>query len=107
ELGFKGLLVSDWEAIGQVDPSYRNAVKKSIEAGIDMAMVPSTWKMFQATLKDLVNSGEIPLSRIDEAVYRILVVKFRLGLFENPYVDESISSIVGNAAQRGCTPSSP
>lgn len=100
ELGFKGLLVSDWEAIGQVDPSYRNAVKKSIEAGIDMAMVPSTWKMFQATLRDLVNSGEIPLSRIDEAVYRILVVKFRLGLFENPYADESLSSIVGNAVHR-------
>lgn len=100
ELGFKGLLVSDWEAIGQVDQSYRNAVKKSIEAGIDMAMVPSTWKLFQATLKDLVNSGEIPVSRIDEAVYRILVVKFRLGLFENPYVDESLSSIVGNAAHR-------
>ncbi len=100
ELGFKGLLVSDWEAISQVDPSYRNAVKKSIEAGIDMAMVPSTWKMFQATLRDLVNSGEIPLSRIDEAVYRILVVKFRLGLFENPYADESLSSIVGNAVHR-------
>ncbi|MBO3753872.1 MAG: glycoside hydrolase family 3 protein, partial [Candidatus Brockarchaeota archaeon] len=100
ELGFKGLLVSDWEAIGQVDQSYRNAVKKSIEAGIDMAMVPSTWKLFQATLKDLVNSGEIPVSRIDEAVYRILVVKFRLGLFENPYVDESLSSIVGNAVHR-------
>jgi len=100
ELGFKGLLVSDWEAIGQVDPSYRNAVKKCIEAGIDMAMVPSTWKMFQETLKDLVNSGEIPVSRIDEAVYRILLVKFRLGLFENPYVDESLSSVVGNAAHR-------
>jgi len=53
ELGFKGLLVSDWEAIGQVDSSYRNAVKKSIEAGIDMAMVPSTWRMFQDTLRDL------------------------------------------------------
>ncbi|MGB9718435.1 MAG: glycoside hydrolase family 3 N-terminal domain-containing protein [Thermoproteota archaeon] len=100
ELGFKGLLVSDWEAIGQVDPSYRNAVKKCIEAGIDMAMVPSTWKMFQEALKDLVNSGEIPVSKIDEAVYRILLVKFRLGLFENPYVDESISSVVGSAAHR-------
>lgn len=100
ELGFKGLLVSDWEAIGQVDSSYRNAVKKCVEAGIDMAMVPSTWKMFQENLKDLVNSGEIPVSRIDEAVYRILLVKFRLGLFENPYVDESLSSVVGSAVHR-------
>ncbi|MEM2929539.1 MAG: glycoside hydrolase family 3 N-terminal domain-containing protein [Thermoproteota archaeon] len=100
ELGFKGLLVSDWEAMGQVDPSYRNAVKKSIEAGIDMAMVPDTWKMFQEVLRDLVNSGEIPVSRIDEAVYRILLVKFRLGLFENPYADESLSSAVGNTAHR-------
>jgi beta-glucosidase len=100
ELGFQGLLVSDWEAIGQVDPSYREAVKKSIEAGIDMAMVPSSWKQFQTVLKDLVNSGEIPISRIDEAVYRILVTKFRMGLFEKPYADESLASIVGNAAHR-------
>ncbi|MBO3800475.1 MAG: glycoside hydrolase family 3 protein [Candidatus Brockarchaeota archaeon] len=99
-LGFQGLLVSDWEAIGQVDPSYREAVKKSIEAGIDMAMVPQSWRQFQETLKDLVNSGEIPISRIDEAVYRILVTKFRLGLFEEPYVDENLASVVGNAAHR-------
>ena len=100
ELGFQGLLVSDWEAIGQVDSSYREAVKKSIEAGIDMAMVPSSWKQFQAVLKDLVNSGEIPISRIDEAVYRILVTKFRIGLFEKPHADENLASIVGNAAHR-------
>jgi len=100
ELGFQGLLVSDWEAIGQVDSSYREAVKKSIEAGIDMAMVPQSWRQFQVVLKDLVNRGEIPISRIDEAVYRILVTKFRMGLFENPYVDESLASIVGNAKHR-------
>ncbi|MEM2940272.1 MAG: glycoside hydrolase family 3 N-terminal domain-containing protein [Thermoproteota archaeon] len=100
ELGFTGLLVSDWEAIEQVGSPYRVAVKKSIEAGIDMAMVPSTWKLFQGALRSLVNSGEVPVSRIDEAVHRILVTKFRLGLFENPYVDENVSSIVGNAAHR-------
>jgi beta-glucosidase len=100
ELGFNGLLVSDWEAILQVDPDYRIAIKKSINAGVDMAMVPSTWKLFQDNLRDLVNNGEVLMSRIDEAVYRILVTKFRLGLFENPYVDESLSSIVGIAAHR-------
>ncbi|MGQ9691470.1 MAG: glycoside hydrolase family 3 N-terminal domain-containing protein [Thermoproteota archaeon] len=100
ELEFKALLVSDWEAIGQVDPSYRNAVKKSIEAGIDMAMVPYTWREFQKILKELVLNGEIPMSRINEAVYRILLVKFRLGLFENPYVDETLSRIVGRPEHR-------
>jgi|YelNatPaOPRAMG01_1025707.scaffolds.fasta_scaffold24359_3 beta-glucosidase len=100
ELGFTGLLVSDWEAIEQVGSPYRVAVKKSIEAGIDMAMVPSTWRLFQGALRSLVNSGEVQMSRIDEAVYRVLVTKFRLGLFENPYVNENLSSIVGNAAHR-------
>ena len=106
EQGFSGFIVSDWAAIDQLDPNYRNAINKSINAGIDMVMVPGALEwygvdvtIFQSTLGSLIDNG-IPMSRIDDAVYRILVVKFRLGLFENPYVDESLSSIVGSEAHR-------
>jgi len=102
EQGFSNFLVSDWAAIDQVDSNYTNAVKICINAGIDMVMVPGSPKSyttFQATLKSLIDNG-IPMSRIDDAVYRILVVKFRLGLFEHPYVDESLSSTVGSQAHR-------
>lgn len=106
ELGFEGFLVSDWAAIDQVDPNYREAIKKCINAGIDMVMVPGSleWygvdiRAFQNTLKSLIDNG-VPMSRIDDAVYRILLVKFRLGLFENPYVDEELSLIVGSQAHR-------
>jgi len=103
EQGFSGFLVSDWAALDQLDTDYRRAVNKSINAGIDMVMVPGQPKdyaTFQQTLKSLISDGSIPMSRIDDAVYRILVVKFQVGLFENPYVDESLSSIVGSEAHR-------
>jgi len=100
EQGFNNFLVSDWAAIDQVDPDYKTAVKKCINAGIDMVMVPDDYTGFQQTLKALIDDGSIPMSRINDAVYRILVVKFRLSLFENPYVDENLSSIVGSEAHR-------
>jgi beta-glucosidase len=104
EQGFNGFLVSDWAAINQVNPqNYTEAVKKCINAGIDMVMVPGhpvRYTTFQQTLKQLINEGGVSMSRIDDAVRRILVVKFRLGLFENPYVDENLSSIVGSQIHR-------
>ena len=95
EQGFNGFVLSDWAAINQLDPVYKNAVEKAINAGIDMVMVPDDYKTFQSTLKELVNEGSIPMTRIDDAVYRILVVKFRLGLFENPYADLSDTWVIG------------
>lgn len=95
EQGFNNLLVSDMAGIDQVDPNYKVAVAKCINAGIDMIMVPYDYKRFQKALRESINDGRIPMSRIDNAIYRILVVKFRLGLFENLYVDENLSSIVG------------
>ncbi|MBN2441483.1 MAG: glycoside hydrolase family 3 C-terminal domain-containing protein, partial [Spirochaetales bacterium] len=88
ELGFTGFIVSDWEGIGQVP----GGIKQCINAGIDMAMEPYHWYDFINTLKSLVNTGEVPVSRIDDAVRRILRVKFTSGLFENPYayVDPSV-----------------
>ena len=90
ELGFKGLAVTDWEDIyklhttHKVAASLREAVKLSINAGIDMSMTPNDYQ-FTELLIDLVKSGEVPMSRIDESVARILYVKQQLGLF-NPTV---------------------
>jgi beta-glucosidase len=95
ELGFKGFTVSDWYDIKnlhereKVAASQKEAVKMAVMAGIDMSMVPLDYSFYDLLL-ELVKAGEIPESRIDEAVGRILKVKFELGLFKNPYPDKSL-----------------
>ena len=84
ELGFSGFLVSDWEAINQVHPDLYTAICLSINAGLDMVMVPYDWKRFIDCVTRAVESGDIPLSRIDDAVRRILKAKVALGLFDSP-----------------------
>jgi len=92
ELKFEGFAVTDWEDIimlhnvHNVAASYKDAVAMAINAGIDMSMVPSDVS-FCKYLIELVNEGKVPMSRIDDAVRRILRVKFKLGLFEHPYYD--------------------
>ncbi len=81
-LGFNGLVVSDWNAIGQVPGCSNWHCPQAINAGIDMAMVPDDWKKFIASTVDDVRSGRIPMSRIDDAVSRIIRVKLRAGLFD-------------------------
>jgi beta-glucosidase len=101
QLGFTGFLVSDWGAIDLIDPSdYTAAVKQAINAGIDMAMVPDDWAKFESTLKGLVQNGGVAQTRIDDAVSRILKVKFEMGLFENPMPPSGQSDQVGSAANR-------
>jgi beta-glucosidase len=100
ELGFKGFLVSDWGAIDQIPGDYYSDVVRSINAGLDMIMVPSDYKTFIATLMEAVNHGDVPLERIDDAVRRILKVKFELGLFEHPYSDPALLSLVGAETHR-------
>jgi beta-glucosidase len=82
ELGFEGFLISDYNAINQIDPDYKKAVMISINAGMDMAMAPNTYREFFNTLKELVEEGKVPVSRIDDAVTRILRVKFAMGLLD-------------------------
>ena len=90
ELGFEGLVVSDWADIenlhrrDKVAESDREAIKLAINAGIDMSMVPYQYEIFHENLVDLVKKGEVPLARIDDAVKRILKVKLALNLFETP-----------------------
>ncbi|CAI0433096.1 unnamed protein product [Linum tenue] len=89
-----GFVISDWQGIDLItSPSHANytySVEKAIAAGVDMAMVPYNYTEYINELTQLVNNGAVPMSRIDDAVRRILRVKFVMGLFENPMADESL-----------------
>lgn len=103
ELGFQGFLISDYNAIDQVAKDYKEAVRISINAGMDMVMVPSNYKAFIANLKALVNEGAVPMSRIDDAVTRILRVKAAMGLLDpqwQPAVDPQLVDKFGSAEHR-------
>ncbi len=81
-MGFDGFVVGDWNGHGQVDGCSNESCAKSINAGLDMFMVPADWKNLYKNTLAQAKSGEIPMSRIDDAVRRILRVKMRAGLFE-------------------------
>ncbi|MBE3072152.1 MAG: glycoside hydrolase family 3 C-terminal domain-containing protein, partial [Acidobacteria bacterium] len=100
ELGFKGFVVSDWKAIEQLPGDYLQQIEKSIDAGVDMVMVPDVYPAFFDGLKKLVQAGRLPVTRIDDAVRRILTVKFQMGLFERPFGDPSLLPMVGSAEHR-------
>jgi beta-glucosidase len=84
KMGFDGLVVSDWNGIGQVAGCTNASCPQAINAGIDVAMVPQDWKEFIANTIGQVESGQIPMARIEDAVTRILRVKLRAGLFSQP-----------------------
>ncbi|MEM3046512.1 MAG: glycoside hydrolase family 3 C-terminal domain-containing protein, partial [Candidatus Bathyarchaeia archaeon] len=100
ELGFSGFVVSDWGGIDQVDPDPYRAAVLAINAGIDMSMVPQDYERFIYNLKRAVQRGDIPLGRIDDAVGRILRVKFAAGLYERPIPDGSLLPLVGSESHR-------
>lgn len=100
EMGFTGFLVSDWGGIDQIPGGYYNAVVTAINAGVDMNMVPTDYNHFLDTISEAVNKGDIPMARIDDAVRRILRVKFEMGLFEHPFGDDSLIAQVGSAEHR-------
>ena len=95
ELGFSGFIVSDWQGMDQIYPGdYYASIVTSVNAGVDMNMVPYEYVNFIKTMKDAVNNGDIPESRLDEAVRRILRAKFALGLFERPMPDTKYQGTV-------------
>lgn len=100
ELGFKGFVVSDWQGIDQLPGDYKSDIQNSINAGIDMVMVPNNYKDFIQYLIELVNENRVSIERIDDAVRRILTVKFELGLFEKQFTNRSFTSTVGSSANR-------
>ncbi|MFF5017431.1 glycoside hydrolase family 3 N-terminal domain-containing protein [Streptomyces sp. NPDC001165] len=99
-MGFDGFVISDWNAIDQLPGDYASHVRTSVDAGLDMMMVPYTYKDFTGTLVDEVKAGRISERRIDDAVSRILTQKFRLGLFEHPYADTSGAAAIGSPEHR-------
>ncbi|MYW14030.1 glycosyl hydrolase [Streptomyces sp. SID2955] len=99
-LGFDGFVISDWNAIDQLPGDYAAHVRTSVNAGLDMMMVPYGYKDFTATLVDEVKAGRISEARVDDAVSRILTEKFQLGLFEHPYADTRGAAAIGSAAHR-------
>src|SRR5437868_7729015 len=105
ELGFKGFVVSDWEDIKKlvthwhVAANEKEATRMSVMAGVDMSMVPLDYS-FADHLIALAKEGAVPQSRIDEAVRRILKVKFELGLFENSMPNPALKSKIGLSESR-------
>ncbi|MGW7368171.1 glycoside hydrolase family 3 protein, partial [Streptomyces sp. NPDC054841] len=99
-MGFDGFVISDWQAIDQIPGDYPSDVRTSVNAGLDMIMVPTNYQGFTRTLEDEVAAGRISEARIDDAVSRILTQKFTLGLFEKPYADTGNLDEVGSAEHR-------
>jgi beta-glucosidase len=96
KMGFDGFVVSDWNGIAQVPGCTNSSCPQAINAGIDMVMVPADWRAFITNTIQQVQSGQIPLSRIDDAVTRILRVKMRAGLFSGRKPSQRLDA--GNAA---------
>ena len=98
-MGFKGLIVGDWNAHGQVDGCTTTRCPQSLNAGLDMYMAPDSWRgLFDATVAD-VKQGRVPMARLDDAVRRILRVKAKMGLLDGRPVRDDPSQL-GSAAHR-------
>jgi beta-glucosidase len=103
ELGFEGFLISDYAALNQLPGDYKTQIETSINAGMDMVMVPDKYVEFYTDLLELAKQGRVPASRIDDAVRRILRVKFALGLMDknrSPLADRSLHKSFGSAEHR-------
>lgn len=103
ELGFEGFLISDYNALDQLPGDFADQIAQSINAGMDMVMVPTKYREFWTTLKKVVEDGRIPMSRIDDAVTRILRVKFAAGMMEkgwSPKADPALQKAFGSREHR-------
>jgi beta-glucosidase len=106
QLGFQGVLISDWAAIDQLSSDYKTDIETAINAGLDMVMIPAgpgkrnNYVDFLGFLKELVAENRISQARIDDAVRRVLRAKFDLGLFEEPFADRRLLALVGSDAHR-------
>lgn len=104
ELGFEGFLISDYAALQELPGTYKQQIAQSINAGMDMVMIPDKYPEFFTLLRELVNEGAVPQARIDDAVSRILRVKFAMGLMDtkrSQLADRSLHKSFGSAEHRG------
>jgi beta-glucosidase len=103
ELGFEGFVISDYNAIDKLGPDYKKDVEISVNAGMDMVMIAGKHREFVKDLLELVQEGKVPMSRIDDAVTRILRVKFAMGLMDknrSQLADRKLQSTFGSPAHR-------
>src|SRR3954454_20139678 len=100
-IGFDGFVISDYNGIDHINPeasTFAQKVTAGVNAGVDMFMQPQNFELFESTLTAEVNAGRVPMARIDDAVRRILIKKFELGLFEHPFTDRRYIDQVGSPA---------
>jgi beta-glucosidase len=109
EMGFKGFLISDYAAEKELPGSYKQQIETTINAGMDMVMVPDNYQGFIRLLTGLVREGRVPIQRIDDAVARILRVKFAMGLMDpkrsqlaDPALEKQFGSPEHRAVARQC-----
>lgn len=103
EFGFNGFLISDYNALDELPGNRKEQTAQSINAGMDMVMAPQRYQEFFKALKDAVNEGKVPMTRIDDAVLRILRVKFAMGLMDanrSTLADRSLHKSFGSAGHR-------
>ena len=103
EFGFEGFLISDYAALNQLPGDYKQQIATSVNAGMDMVMVPEHYQEFFEKLKQNVQDGTVPMSRIDDAVTRILRVKFAMGMMNpknNQLADPKLQTSFGSAEHR-------
>jgi beta-glucosidase len=103
ELGFEGFLISDYNAIDQISKNYKEAIKISVNAGMDMFMISMKYREFITLLTELVKEGAVPMERIDDAVLRILQVKAAMGLLDHGVsltADSKLQEEFGSAEHR-------
>ena len=100
EMGFEGIVISDYDGIDHLGGDFHANVVDGVNAGIDMFMQPFNYGEFITHLITAVNAGEVPMSRIDDAVSRILTKKLELGLFEHPFTDRTDIDKIGSQQHR-------
>jgi beta-glucosidase len=100
ELKFSGFVVSDWYGVYVVAPTRYESLVNSINAGVDMVMTPFEYKDFMSNMQKALANGDISKARLDDAVKRILTVKFKAGLFDRPVALENGLSVIGSNEHR-------
>jgi beta-glucosidase len=100
ELNFSGFIVSDWYGVYQITSSRYDSLVIAVNAGIDMIMTPFEYKDFMSNMQEALARGDISKERLDDAVRRILTVKFKTGLFDRPQADVKGLSVIGSSEHR-------
>ncbi|MFA5189049.1 MAG: glycoside hydrolase family 3 protein [Patescibacteria group bacterium] len=100
ELGFSGFIVSDWYGVYEIESSKYNSIVRAVNAGVDMVMTPFEYKDFISNIQKALANGDITMNRLDDAVKRILTVKFKTGVFDRLLATPEGLSVIGSDQHR-------